>query len=128
MKSTEPPSVVSLLAALDCAETHEDRLPLLAAILVEEGHDRHEDIVFELGLIGDPLAVPAISSAVYVPFQSLVRWDNLQEFRRKCAYALARIGTEGSREALVEMSQHTDPRIQAYGEEGLSHWPLPLKR
>ena len=31
--------------------------PLLAKILLEDWHDSHEDIVFELGLIGNPTVV-----------------------------------------------------------------------
>jgi hypothetical protein len=32
------------------------------------------------GLLGDAAAVPAIAQAVNIPFASLVRWGNLQEF------------------------------------------------
>ena len=47
---------------------------------MRDGHDLHEDIVFELGLSGTSNAVPAISKAVVIPFQELVRWGNLHEF------------------------------------------------
>ena len=97
---------------------------LLTELLVKEGHDRHEDIVFELGLLGDPTAVPAIAEAVTVPFSSLVQWGNLHEFQRKCAYALARIGTPESRSVLEQLAKHTDLHLREVGEEGLSKWPL----
>jgi len=96
--------------------------------LLEEGHDRHEDFVFELGLIGDPSAIPAISKAIKVQFSELVKWNNLHEFQRKCAYALARIGTDASRDALEEIATSDDPFLREYGLEGLEHWPMPYKR
>ena len=99
--------------------------PLLALILLEDWHDSHEDIVFELGLIGNPGVVGAIASAVTTQFQSLIEWGNLHEFQRKCAYALARIGTDESRIALEKMVRSEDPYLRQVGQEGLDHWPMP---
>src|SRR5450830_513564 len=81
----------------------------------------------KLGLIGAPGSVPAISKAVFTPFKELVRWGNLQEFQRKCAYALARIGTNESRAVLMEMVQSSEDHLRRCGEEGLCHWPMPYK-
>lgn len=97
---------------------------LLTRLLLMHDHERHEDIVFELGLIGDGAAVPAIAQAVSIPFDSLVRWGNVPEFQRKCAYALARIGTLEARVALEQMAASSDPDLREYGAEGLSRWPL----
>ena len=99
--------------------------PLLALILVEDWHDSHEDIVFELGLIGNPSVVGTIASAATMKFQSLVERGILAEFQRKCAYALALIGTDESRIALEEMVRSEDPYLRHVGEEGLRHWPMP---
>jgi hypothetical protein len=99
----------------------------LSRILLDHSHELHEDIVFELGLIGDPRAVCAIAEAVRVPFDHLVKWNNLHEFQRKCAYALARIGTQEARAALESLAKEPDPFLREYGEEGLEHWPLPFK-
>ena len=101
--------------------------PILARALPEDWHEAHEDIVFELGLIGDPCAIDYIAKAVVIPFAYLVEWGNLHEFQRKCAYALARIGTPESRRALEAMAHHSDPHLQEYGKEGLEHWPLPYQ-
>lgn len=125
----EPPvpsksDVASLCEELDRQPEGESRLRLLTELLVKEGHDRHEDIVFELGLLGDPTAVPAIAEAVTIPFSSLVKWGNLHEFQRKCAYALARIRTRESRSVLEWLARQSDPHLREYGEEGLSKWPL----
>lgn len=98
----------------------------LSRLLLDDSHELHEDIVFELGLIGDPCAVDAIAKAVRIPFGYLVNWDNLHEFQRKCAYALARIGTPEARVALESLAAHADPFLKKYGEEGLQHWPLKL--
>ena len=101
--------------------------PLLAHILLEDWHDSHEDIIFELGLIGNPTVVGAIASAAKMKFHSLVEWGNLCEFQRKCAYALARIGTDESRIALADMVRSEDDCLRQVGAEGLSHWPMPYK-
>lgn len=99
--------------------------PLLALILLEDWHDSHEDIVFELGLIGNPTVVDAIARAASMKFRSLVEWGNLPEFQRKCAYALARIGTDESKRALEKMVCSDDSYLQEVGKEGLSYWPMP---
>jgi hypothetical protein len=108
-------------------ERSRESVPLLAQILLEDWHDLHEDIVFELGLIGDPRAIQSIAKAIHVPFASLVKWGNVPEFQRKCAYALARIGTNESRAALETIASNADPQLREYGEEGLSKWPLPYR-
>jgi hypothetical protein len=100
----------------------------LAQILVEDWHDSHEDIAFELGLMGDPGSVGALAKATTIRFDYLIRWGNLHEFQRKCAYALARIGTIESREALEELARNEDPYIRGCGEEGLQSWPMPHMR
>lgn len=97
---------------------------IFSSVLLDDWHEAHEDIVFELGLIRDPRATNAIVTAATIPFQYLIDWGNLHEFQRKCAYALARIGTEESKKALEVLSQNLDPYISNYGHEGLEYWPL----
>lgn len=141
--NTEIESNMDILSALAEAATNRDpdelrdavnavnrdfaAAPLLAHILMEDWHDSHEDIVFELGLIGNPSVVGAIANAAKMRFSSLVEWGNLHEFQRKCAYALARIGTDESRTALEEMVHSEDDYLRQVGEEGLSHWPMPYE-
>ncbi len=121
--------VAALCAALDSlTEDDRSRVPLLIELLTLDGHERHEDIVFDLGLFGDPAAIPAIAEAAEKTFQYMVRWQNLHEFQRKCAYALARIGTPESREVLEHLAQHAAPHLRKYGREGLSNWPMPFVR
>ncbi|RIX79611.1 HEAT repeat domain-containing protein [Acidovorax cavernicola] len=123
-----PEQIANIIESLHTIpEESASRVPVLLELLVEEGHDRHEDVVFELGLIGDSRAVPAIAKAVNIPFAVLVQWGNLHEFQRKCAYALARIGTSESKAVLEDMARSSDAKIRKYGKEGLSHWPMPFK-
>jgi hypothetical protein len=49
-------NIAKLLEGLGSTPQGAERLKLLTELLVEEGHDRYEDIVFELGMIGDPTA------------------------------------------------------------------------
>jgi hypothetical protein len=121
-------SVEDLTDELDAIHEGDARAPLLIELLGRARHERHEDIVFELGLIGSPSAVPAIARAAVSPYPYLEEWGNLHEFQRKCAYALARIATSDSRAALEQMAKSSDPHLHEYGMEGLEHWPLPFQR
>lgn len=119
--------VVDQRSIKDATPERAARALLLVELLERGGHERHEDIVFELGLIGDPIAVDAIMRAAKQPFSYIEEWGNLHAFQRKCAYALARIGTVESRTALQQLAKDADPYLREYGEEGLEHWPLPFK-
>lgn len=123
----EATDVEALCSELDAMPEDDARAPILIELLRRSGHERHEDIVFELGLIGDPGAVDAILKVAKEPFTYLEEWGNLHEFQRKCAYALARIATAESRAALEQLASASDPYLREYGEEGLEHWPLPFK-
>jgi HEAT repeat protein len=109
-----------------------DQTPVLAAtlsrLLLEKWHESHEDIVFELGLIGDPRTTRAILKAAQFHLAYLEHWGNVHEFQRKCAYALARIGTAEAREALEVLAGSEDPQLREYASEGLAKWPLPFRR
>ncbi len=113
------------LTTVEEAMTAKDPV-MLSRLLLQDFHESHEDIVFELGLIGDPCAVDAIAKAVRIPFAHLLKWDNLHEFQRKCAYALARIGTPESRAVLESLAAEPDPFLKEYGDEGLQNWPMPF--
>ena len=117
----------ALWSLVPAVESCRDAAPILSELLLAHWHESHEDIVFTLGLIGDSRATESIAKAVLIPFKSLVKWNNLHEFQRKCAYALARIGTPESRAVLEELAQHSDPHLQEYGVEGLGKWPLQYK-
>jgi hypothetical protein len=119
--------VTALCSELDTMTEGNARAPLLIELLGRSGHERHEDIVFELGLIGDPAAVSAVEKAAEEPFPYLDEWGNLHEFKRKCAYALARIETAESRAGLERLTMHSEPYLREYGQEGIAHWPLPFK-
>lgn len=127
-RMTSSENVASLEAKLkSLPEKDKARLPLLLKLLVLEGHDLHEDVVFDLGLLGDPAAIPAIAKIVENPPSYIVEageWT-CHPFQRKCAYALARIGTLESRQVLEYLAEHPDPALQVYGKEGLGHWPMP---
>ena len=124
---SEPKTVEVLCAQLDAASEDASRAPLLIELLGRGGHERHEDIVFELGLIGDSAATVAIARAAEQPFPYLEAWGNLHEFQRKCAYALARIGTDESLVRLQHLARSADAHLREYGAEGLEHWPMPFK-
>lgn len=97
---------------------------VLAQILQDDWHESHEDIVFELGILGEPVAIDSIAKAAVRTFDYMAEWGNLQEFQRKCAYSLARIGTPYSLSALEILSKHPDEYISKCGKEGMENWSL----
>ncbi|MFM8899582.1 MAG: HEAT repeat domain-containing protein [Burkholderiales bacterium] len=115
----------ALWTLVPAVDGYSEAVPILSRLLLEDWHESHEDIVFTLGLIGDPRATNSIAKAVRIPFASLAKGENLHEFQRKCAYALARIGTPESRAALEALAMHSDPHLQKYGAEGLGKCPRP---
>ena len=125
---TNSKDVASLEAKLDSLPGDDRaRVPLLLELLFLGGHDRHEDIVFDLGLFGDPVAIPAIAKVAEEPPSYIVeagQWT-LHPFQRKCAFALARIGTLESRQVLEHLAGHANPALREYGNEGLGNWPMP---
>jgi HEAT repeat protein len=120
--------VASIEATLDSLpEDDRSRVPLLLTLLLLDGHDLHEDIVFDLGLLGDPTAIPAIAKVAEAPptyIAAAGEWT-LHPFQRKCAYALARIGTPESRQVLEHFAAQGDSALSEYGKEGLGKWPMP---
>lgn len=120
-------SFATFAALNSLPESDRSRVPLLIELMAMDDHDFHEDIVFELGLLGEPAAIPTLVKAVEEPPQYIVdsgEWGSLHEFQRKCAYALARIGTLESRLALEYLSRHANHYLREYGQEGLRHWPM----
>lgn len=128
---TNAKDVSSIEATLNSLpEEDRSRVPLLLELLLLDGHDRHEDIVLDLGIFGDPAAIPAIAKVAEAPPSYIVdagEW-NLHPFQRKCAYALARIGTLESRQVLEHFAVQSDSALSEYGKEGLSNWPMPYRR
>lgn len=45
---------------------------VLMLLLLDDWHDLHEDIIFDLGLIGDPNAVDVILKAANISFEYLL--------------------------------------------------------
>lgn len=119
-------STAQYLGALRTAMEARDE-QVRSLFLLEDGHEAHADVAFELGLIGVSRAIVALSKAVCIAFTHLVEWGNLQAFQRKCAYALSLIGTTESRMTLDRIVCEADSGLRECVEEGLGKWPLPYR-
>lgn len=75
-------------------------------------------------MLADPRASEALLRLALHPAAYLTGWGVAAQCQRKCAYALAQLGTEASRHALQVLVQSADLGLQAFGEEGLAHWAL----
>ncbi|MDM0037638.1 hypothetical protein QTH89_14530 [Variovorax sp. J22G21] len=69
--------VASLEAELDSLpEDDGSRVTLLIELLTLDGHERHEDIVLDLGIFGNSAAIPAIAKAAEEPPSYIVEGGN----------------------------------------------------
>ncbi|NHZ99417.1 hypothetical protein [Massilia sp. CCM 8734] len=98
--------------------------PMLSKLLLEPWHFSHEEMVFDLAELAHPHTVTPIFQAANTYLDYLVNSDNQHSFQRKCAFALAGIGTIGSRLALEELAESTDQMLRKYARECLRRWKL----
>lgn len=113
-------SVEDLTDELDAIHEGDARAPLLIELLGRTGHERHEDIVFERGVIGPPALFRRLHGRQLAHAPTLRNGGNLHEFQRKCAYALARIATSDARVALEQMAKSSAPICANTARKGWS--------
>jgi len=100
---------------------------LLAALLLESWHHSHEDLAHALERLRDPATVDILARAAVMKHDYLA-YDDSHAFARKCAWALADIGTPAARSHLERLAHHADPELAAYAQERLANWESELGR
>lgn len=121
----------ALFAALSevwSAGADADVVPIFCRLLSCDWHQQHEDIVFELGQIGDARAVEPIFCALNTDFPYLAEWGNLKSFQRKCTWALADIGDMRAKTRLEELSRNSNEVLAGYATGRLDAWERELPR
>lgn len=119
----------ALLLAVRFELVTPDMASLLALLLLEPWHEKHEDIAKILQELREPATADALAGAAVVKHEYLA-YDDSHAFARKCIWALADIGTPTSREHLERLSQNPDHEVAAYAQKRLDNWEheLPRKR
>lgn len=103
-------------------------VPTLCELVVEDWHEQHEDVVLVLQELRDARATEPLFRAATMRFDHLDRWNNLREFQRKCAWALADIGSNDARAYLGELSRLDDEKLAGYAQRRVDRWDDELGR
>jgi hypothetical protein len=104
-----------------------DLAPLLATLLLQPWHYKHEDIARYLQELCIPATADALALAVLVKHDYLANNDS-HAVARKCIWALADIGTPEARNHLEHLAHTPDPEIAYYAKKRLDNWQDELQR
>jgi hypothetical protein len=97
-------------------------------ILVEAPwHSRHEDIARALQQLRSPVAVDALERTAHAVHEYLA-YDDSFALARKCAWALADIGTPEAKRALRRLAACDNSIIASYAQKRLTNWQNELHR
>ena len=121
-------ALFSALGEVWSAGSDADVVPIFCRLLSGDWHQQHEDLVFELGQIGDARAVEPIFCALNTDFPYLTEWGNLESFQRKCTWALADIGDVRAKARLEELSRSSNEVLAGYAVERLDAWEREMSR
>lgn len=116
-------------ALSDCIRS--DQLPglcdLLIQVLPEDWHFRHEDVVSAMQWLRCRDAVLVLERRA-TDCPEYLAWDDNYALARKCTWALADIGTEEARQALIRLSNADVAAIQGFAQKRLDRWSFELER
>lgn len=104
-----------------------DFTPFLVELLDSDWHFKHEDIVQFMQELGDERATQILLKKTLRKFDYLV-YDNSYPLSRKCTWALADIGTDESKNALIQISTNEDDVIRGYAQKRLDNWDNEIER
>ena len=92
-------------------------ITLLCHKLIKIDHFEHEEIIRELQLAKEPMAIPFIQKAIEVkPQLSYLDYDDYGAFYKKCLWALKDIGTS---EAIKLIEEYTNSKDEALKKEAV---------
>jgi HEAT repeat protein len=100
---------------------------LLAGVLAGDWHFRHEDVVRAIQDLRCAEAVPALERRA-VDCPQYLAWDENWALARKCSWALADIGTEEAKDALLRLSTSGIEKIEGFAQKRLDHWNSEMSR
>lgn len=99
----------------------------LIEVLPQEWHFRHEDVAHAIQWLRCRDAVFVLEQRATNSPQYLA-WDENHALARKCTWALADIGTDEAKQALMRLSKSDVVAIQGFAQKRLDQWSLELKR
>lgn len=105
----------------------EELCELLSHVLVEDWHFRHEDVALAIQKLKCTCAVEALERRASCNPDYLF-WDESNALARKCAWALADIGTDDARQALERLSKSEILIVRGFAKKRLDNWKLEKPR
>jgi hypothetical protein len=102
--------------------------PLLASLLLEEWHTRHDELARILQDLRDPAVADTLAAAATTIPPYLAAVDSGHAFARKCIWALADIGTVEAHQHLLRLARHPDREVAGYAARRLDRWEDRLGR
>ena len=104
-----------------------DLSDIFAETLLMPWHRRHEDLSSALQEMKAPNSVNALFQAA-LSHHAYLDHDEFFGLARKCAWALADIGTPEAKERLQELARYENGVIAGYAQKRLDHWQDELLR
>lgn len=101
--------------------------PILADLLGEPWHARHEDLVSALQVLREKRAVEVLEVTATREFGYL-EYDERYGLARKCTWALADIGSADAFDALSRLAKSDNSLIAAYAQKRIDRWQSELHR
>lgn len=90
-------------------------------LVVQDWHQKHEDIILTLQLARDPKSVTALTDAVRIKSKlSYLDYDDYGSYYKKCLWALHDIGTPEAIAAIRECSESDVPELRKEAQYRLS--------
>jgi len=99
-------------------------VPLLNALLAEDWHISHDDIVLALQVFRDPNSVEALYKAALMCLDYM-EYDDTYGIAANCCWALGDINTANADEKLRELTKLENPIIAEYAREQLERDDRP---
>jgi hypothetical protein len=111
---------------LDFTHFSEDEQVMMAMDLFEQNwHKLHENLASWFQQKRNPLAIDLLYKTTFRPDLDIFDYKPLA---RKCAWALADIGTNEAKEYLQKMSKSGDKIIESFAQKRLDNWTKELSR
>jgi hypothetical protein len=104
-----------------------EHVPALVGLLGQTWHSRHEDVVLALQGLKDPRAVDALYVEAHASYEYL-DYDDTYGLARKCAWALADIGTPEAKARLEALAREDNKLVAGYARKRLARWDAELSR
>ncbi|HEX6180291.1 MAG TPA: hypothetical protein VFZ47_03550 [Chitinophagaceae bacterium] len=122
-----PGEVEDAVNATYTMDQPDDFVPYLVQLLESPWHFDHEDIASLLQHIAAPETVDVLFKIATTKFEYL-DYNDSKPLARKCTWALADIGSNKAKEALIELSKNQDSEIAAFAQKRIDNWESEARR